>query len=106
MLPGQGTEQRTMASTRFMESNGENALPKPEGLFRLLNKVASIPNRSILLVCLLLAAPHADALDLRKAVVMVPPNLSGPERKAALMLVEEVEKRTQIRWESRSAWKG
>src|SRR5213080_2307172 len=49
------------------------------------------------------AVPSA-ALDLSKAVVVSPENLSGPERKAVTMLVEEVEKRTQIRWERASTW--
>ncbi len=44
------------------------------------------------------------ALDLSKAVVVFPPNLSATERKAVTMLVEEVEKRTQIHLESSSGW--
>jgi hypothetical protein len=40
------------------------------------------------------------ALDLSRAVVVSPATFSGPEKKAVVMLVEEVEKRTQIRWES------
>ena len=43
-------------------------------------------------------------LDLRNAVVVTPPNLNGPERKAVAMLVEEVEKRTGIRWPVSSDW--
>jgi len=49
------------------------------------------------------ALPSA-ALDLSKAVVVVPPNMSGPERKAVTMLLEEVDKRTQIRWECAASW--
>ena len=49
------------------------------------------------------AVPSA-ALDLSKAVVVSPENVSGPEKKAVTMLVEEVEKRTQIRWERSSSW--
>src|SRR5215469_3295379 len=37
-------------------------------------------------------------IDLSQAVVVVPPDLSNPETKAVTMLVEEVLKRTQIRW--------
>ena len=37
-------------------------------------------------------------LDLTRAVVAVPKGLDGPESKAVAMLVEEVERRTQIRW--------
>src|SRR2546423_810309 len=39
------------------------------------------------------------ALELTHAVVLTRPKLSGPEEKAVAMLIEEVEKRTQIRWQ-------
>jgi hypothetical protein len=55
----------------------------------------------VLLPAKLIAAP---ALDLSNAVVVFPSNLSGPERKAVTMLVEEVEKRTRIRWPELTAW--
>ena len=44
------------------------------------------------------------ALDLANAVIVAPEKLSIPEKKAVSMLVEEVQKRTQIRWERASAW--
>jgi hypothetical protein len=37
-------------------------------------------------------------IDLTRAVVVAPSSFSGPENKAVQMLIEEVEKRTQIRW--------
>src|SRR3989442_6978715 len=37
-------------------------------------------------------------VDLTQAVVVTPTLLSGPEKQAVRMLVEEVEKRTAIRW--------
>ncbi|MGH7968414.1 MAG: hypothetical protein ACREIC_06755, partial [Limisphaerales bacterium] len=37
-------------------------------------------------------------LDLAKAVILTPSDLSGPEKKAVSMLVEEVAKRTRIEW--------
>jgi hypothetical protein len=43
-------------------------------------------------------------IDLRHARIVTPSNLSGPEQKAALMLVEEVQKRTQVRWPISAAW--
>lgn len=46
----------------------------------------------------------SQAMDLRHALVVVPGDLSGPERKAVQMLVEEAEKRTQIRWPVLNAW--
>ena len=43
-------------------------------------------------------------VDLNQSVVVSPQNVSVVERKAVLMLVEEVEKRTQIRWKTQSTW--
>ena len=42
------------------------------------------------------------ALDLSRAVVVAPAGLSRLEQKAVTLLVEEVEKRSQIRWEVRT----
>jgi ABC-type transport system involved in multi-copper enzyme maturation permease subunit len=59
------------------------------------------------LLCALLpwlAAGQGLALDLGQAVVVSPPNSSVPEKTAVLMLVEEVARRTQLTWASRSAW--
>ena len=39
-----------------------------------------------------------SALDLTRAVVVAPANFSGPENKAVQMLIEEVEKRSHLRW--------
>lgn len=43
-------------------------------------------------------APGALPIDLTKAVIVTPSSLTGPEDKAVQMLIEEVERRTQIRW--------
>ena len=43
-------------------------------------------------------------LDLRQAVVVCPPGISAKEQKAVLMLLEEVEKRTGIRWPETNRW--
>jgi len=43
-------------------------------------------------------------IDLSKAVVILPQELAGPERKAITLLVEEVEKRTRIRWKRCTTW--
>jgi hypothetical protein len=42
--------------------------------------------------------PAAKALDVSKTVVVAPRGLSARERKAVQVLVEEVEKRTELRW--------
>ena len=52
------------------------------------------------------AAPGSRAalLDLTRAVVVQTEPASPVEHRAATMLIEEVEKRTGIRWELRTAW--
>src|SRR5262245_39711732 len=58
-------------------------------------------------ICLLFVlsapAPAAD-LDLTRAVVVTPPNQSGPAAKAVQMLVEEVESRSMVRWDRAEKW--
>ncbi|HQR33139.1 MAG TPA: glycoside hydrolase family 20 zincin-like fold domain-containing protein, partial [Blastocatellia bacterium] len=54
---------------------------------------------TVLLVCPSLASTQTNTpLDLTQAIVVAPANLSGPEAKAVQMLVEEVERRSQVRW--------
>src|SRR6185436_180024 len=57
-----------------------------------------------LFILLMLSAGTSHALDLSRAIVAVATNLSRPEQKAIAMLVEEVEKRTQIKWAVTSSW--
>jgi len=45
-----------------------------------------------------------NALDLQNAVVVSPPSLSGPEKRAVTMLIEEVEKRTHMLLPTMTAW--
>ncbi|MBI5084656.1 MAG: hypothetical protein HZB13_08670 [Acidobacteria bacterium] len=49
---------------------------------------------AILFTCAL----PALAIDLSKAVVLTPPALTAVEKKAAQVIVEEVEKRSRLRW--------
>ena len=61
--------------------------------------------KQILIPSLLAAgALPVAALDLTKAVVVSPSALSATEKRAVVMLVEEVEKRTQIRWPLAASW--
>jgi hypothetical protein len=48
-------------------------------------------------VCPMLVGGAEPTLDLTRAVVVAPSTFSGPEIKAVLVLIEEIEKRTQIR---------
>ncbi len=52
----------------------------------------------------LLLAGILQAADLLHAVVFAPPNLTAPERKAVVMLVEEAQKRTHVRWPVVDSW--
>jgi hypothetical protein len=66
-------------------------------------------NRSLssLLLCALLTFAiqmHGAMLELKDAVVVVTPGLSGPESKAVTMLLEEAEKRTHVPWPMLSNW--
>jgi hypothetical protein len=54
--------------------------------------------------CGWLSADPGWSLELNQAVLVSSPNLSGPEQKALTMLVEEVEKRTGIRWPQSTNW--
>jgi hypothetical protein len=49
-------------------------------------------------IAALLSTGSLGAFDLTNAVLVSAPNLTGPERNALRMLVEEVEKRTGMRW--------
>jgi hypothetical protein len=60
--------------------------------------------RALALVIFLPAGAPLTALELREAVVVCPAMLEATERKAVLMLEEEAQKRTQIRWVETSAW--
>ena len=53
---------------------------------------------------LIIIPTRATALDLKDAVVVAPAELSGPEKKAVTMLVEEVEKRARVRWPGMTVW--
>jgi hypothetical protein len=51
-----------------------------------------------------LATANAKPIDLTRAVIVVPDGLSGPENKAARMLVEEVRNRTRLDWDVSLRW--
>src|SRR5438876_4366339 len=50
------------------------------------------------------SAARAAALDLTKAVVICPDNLSRREAKALDLLVDEVYERSLVRWERSNVW--
>ena len=59
---------------------------------------------TILLSLILLTSRPLSAVDLTHAVVFAPAHLSGQEKKAVTMLLEEVEKRSRLRWAIASTW--
>ncbi len=48
----------------------------------------------------------ATEIDLTHAVVLTPPDISGPQRKAVDLLLDEVEHRSRLRWTEAHAWPG
>src|SRR5690348_10854364 len=77
--------------------------PKPATAILHRGQLFGLLSASGLLFALSAPTSAAD-LDLNRAVVVTPPNLSGPAAKAAQMLVEEVEARSMVRWERSEAW--
>ncbi len=69
-----------------------------------MNPRSLILRISFLSVLALPLPGRAASIDLAKAVILSPGTPSGPVRKALTTLVEEVEKRTQIRLPTVSAW--
>src|SRR5579859_7450398 len=57
-----------------------------------------MPRRAAAFFVVMMLPVRVLPLDLNGAVVVTPSKLSGPEEKAIAMLVDEVEKRTGIRW--------
>ena len=46
----------------------------------------------------------SNELELSQAVLVTPADLSGPERKAVAMLLDEVEHRSRLRWVEAHEW--
>ena len=88
-------------------------LAHPTGSTRPAGREVSggLPLTSLILACGLVCGgraaesdPPGGWLDLTRAVVVAPAGLSGPERKAVAMLVEEVARRTRVRWDVAPTW--
>jgi hypothetical protein len=75
-----------------------------ETVFPRLRFSCVVPVMAFVLCVLPGGLARLNALDLKTAVVVSPPNLSGPEGKAVRMLIEEVEKRTHVLWPATTAW--
>ena len=60
--------------------------------------------RLLILFSCLGCAISGHALDLRNAVVVSAPDATPRQKQAVKMLVEEVEKRTNVRWPQMSTW--
>jgi hypothetical protein len=56
--------------------------------------------QALLLALLLAHQATAADLDLTRAVVVAPPGLSGPEKQAVRMLIEEVGRRSWVEWKT------
>ncbi|MBX7071841.1 MAG: hypothetical protein K1X71_01725 [Pirellulales bacterium] len=62
------------------------------------------PQTLLAVVISLLLAPTVAAVDLTTATVVVSPQASARNQKAAALLVEEVDKRTGVRWQIATTW--
>ncbi len=67
-------------------------------------KSQKLAPRLVLFASMICCSLPCAALDLKEAVVVCAPGLSGPARQAVVMLVEEVERRTGIRWPQATNW--
>ncbi|MGD9720702.1 MAG: hypothetical protein AB7O59_16135 [Pirellulales bacterium] len=65
--------------------------------------IARLPKVALAL-CSLAVAVAAQAADLTQAVVVAPEGLSPREQKAVAMLVDEVHKRSGVRWALQNEW--
>lgn len=73
------------------------SMPLPPGI------QCNVVRRLAVIAVALLAHLPARALDLTRAAVAPPQTLSGPESKAVALLIDEVDKRSGIRWETTPA---
>lgn len=74
-----------------------NRLPEMLAMVLLICPSALGPRASF-------AATEQGFVDLTRAHVVIPDDLTGPERKAVDLLLDEVEKRTRVRWPVVSSW--
>src|SRR5947209_7820833 len=71
---------------------------------RWMTNMARTACLSFLLLAVQLHAAEPATVDVTNAVVLAPPKPSGPEIKAIRMLIEEVEKRSRVRWRVATSW--
>ncbi len=69
-----------------------------------LQEELDLPTRSLILFIGLSWAISGHALDLRNAVIVSAPDATPRQKQAVKMLVDEAEKRTNIRWPQMTAW--
>jgi len=79
--------------------------PRLRSAFTQLKRdVNETSSRLIGILLFLLAVLSSQGMQLKDAVVILSPNISRQEKKAVEMLVEEVEKRTLVRWPQTTTW--
>src|SRR6185295_16857939 len=84
----------TATSAAFGKVQAKNGSRGPGGgAIRIPNMKHILQSALFLFTAALGAAP----LDFKGAAIVIPADASTPERKAAAMLSEEIEKRTQLR---------
>src|SRR5438105_1460272 len=69
-----------------------------------MTNMARTASLALLLSALQLHAAEPTTVDVTSAVVLAPAKPRGPQVKAIRMLIEEVEKRSRVRWPIATAW--
>ena len=108
-LPRQATS--ALLPSAQLEDLAKSFLQEQKRTMRLLPPPVGLRRVGLLCLTLILSGPlcfaasaraaeppASDAVNLAAAVLVLPPGMSGPEKQAAVMLVEEAEKRSQLRW--------
>src|SRR5580658_1690281 len=89
-IPGAGLSRRSACSPKSAAETSLFLRTYNDGMLRRSRLAVSA-------VILILLAKAGTALNLGNAAVVPSPNLTGPEQKAVVMLIDEIEKRTRIR---------
>ena len=91
-------KNRNLETLRLASKRADSTRLREPPQFRTRARIRQMRGPAATLALFCIFPQCASALDLSGAVVVAAPNLTRNERKAVAMLVDEVEKRTGIRW--------
>jgi hypothetical protein len=81
-----------------MQDHAHRSSPTIKGLLLAVVLLLSLPAHTAL------GQKLSGPIDLRAAMIVVPDNLSPPEKKSVELLVDEIAKRTRIRLKATNSW--